>query len=127
MSYDVEFVKVDVPSGTPFPVSPQEADKLVKRRQALPDSGKLRKRLMELNGAKPGPDQAIDYVGNGLNYARFFVEKDRIRVENNCGVPELLKIYEALRNDCPGLAIYDIQSRQLHNAKSLLAWWSRPL
>ena len=127
MSYDMEFIQVTLPAGVTFPIEPQDADSFVKKPAAFEDPGKIRESLLKIDGTRPGPHESIDYLGRGLNYARFFVKRDLIHVENNCSAPELLRIYEKLVALYPELLIRDLQSRQLHNADSFQQWWSRPL
>jgi hypothetical protein len=87
----------------------------------------VRTTLLELDGAREGPDDTIDYVGKGLNYARLCVRKKAIHVDNSLNASELLKIYGKLSERYPSLLILDLQSRQLHSAASYADWWSRPL
>ncbi len=127
MGYDVEFIQLPSADGLKFPVPDADAKKLLKKATSFKDTAKVRDLLLKLPGAKAGKGDAIDYVGQGLNYARFTVKKDRIHVENNCGPRELLKIHEHLIAQLQNLCILDVQSGQLHTAKSLQEWWAKPL
>jgi hypothetical protein len=127
MGYDVDFVQLDVPPGTALPVEGASAKKLLKGRRPLTDTVAARAALLKVQGSKPGPNDAVDYVGAGLNYARLFIRPDAIHVENNCGVRELLKIYDTLKAALPGLLILDLQSGIVHDGASLQQWWARPL
>ena len=127
MGYDVEFIQIAAADGLPFPVPDAEAKKLLKKPAAFKDTAEVRELLLKLPGTKAGQGDAVDYVGQGLNYAKFTVKKDRIHVENNCGPKELLKIHGHLAAQLPNLFILDVQSGQLHTAKSLQEWWARPL
>ena len=127
MSYDVEFVRLGSVDGIDFPLAQAAAEKALKKPAAIGEPAAVRSWLLTLPGAKAGPGEAIDYIGQGLNYARLTVKPDRIHVENNCGPKELLKIYEHLNAKFPNLVIHDLQSGQVHTAKSLQEWWARPL
>jgi len=83
--------------------------------------------ILQLDGAKPALDDGIDYLGKGLSYARLFVRKDAIHVDNNLNGAELLKLYGKLNERYRQLLIFDLQSGQLHDATSYKEWWSRPL
>jgi hypothetical protein len=127
VSYDVEFISIELPAKTSFPVDAEKAKALVKKTSALPPREKVAERLLKVAGCKPGPDDAIDYMGKVLNYARLTIKKDRIHLENNCNPAELLKLYQAAREVCPHVVIRDLQTQQLHDPASWKAWWSRPL
>ena len=124
MGYDVEFVQVTVESDEPFP---RPARKGTVATAPFEDTAALRQALLGIEGARAGVEDTIDYLGQGLNYARFQVSQDAIRVDNNLNASELLKIYKALCELCPSLLILDLQSGQLHDAASYADWWSRPL
>lgn len=124
MSYDVEFVQI--PLG-PEMKPPVAAETLLDEAMPFDDAGAIRTMLIEMDGCKPGPDDSIDFMGRGLNYARFKFNPKAIYVENNCGAPELLKIYEQLLERFPTLLIHDLQSGKLHNTESFRQWWQRPL
>lgn len=127
MSYDVEFISIDLPDKMSFPIEADKAQKLVTKTTPLPPHEKVADRLMRLEGCKPGPGDSIDFMGKVLNYARLTIKGDRIHLENNCNPTELLKLYEAVREVCPHVVIRDLQTRQLHDPESWKAWWSRPL
>lgn len=127
MSYDVRFVQVPLPAGAEFPVAGAEAQAALKSATPIRDTAGIRELLLKVEGSRPGPNDAVDYVGRGLNNARMYVRPEGIHVENNCGPRELLKIYSELGRQLPNLYIFDLQSEQLHDARSLEAWWSRPL
>ena len=127
MGYDIEFIQLTVPSGTTFPVEPKLAAKLVKKAASFADPESVKAALLKLEGCRPGPKGAVDYLGRGLSYARISPRKDVVHVENNCSAADLLKILAHLQKNYPSLLILDMQSRQLHTAESYKAWWARPL
>jgi hypothetical protein len=127
LGYDVEFVLAPSTQGLKFPMEPAQAAKLLKKPAGIGEPAQVRDLLLALSGAKPGPGESIDYIGQGLNYARLTVKPDRIHVENNCGPRELLKIHEHLAGKFPSILIHDLQSGHLHTAKSLQEWWAKPL
>ena len=127
MSYDVRFVQVSLPPGIEPPVGGAAAQEALKSATPIEDTAGVRELLLKVEGSRPGPNDAVDYVGRGLNNARLYVRREGIHVENNCGPRELLKIYSELSKQLPNLYILDLQSEQLHDARSLEAWWSRPL
>lgn len=127
MGYDVEFIQVPPAPGLTFPVEAGQAPDLLGRALPITDPAAVRETLLSVQGCRPGPGDSIDFVGRGLSYARFFIQADRIHVENNCSANELLKVHDRLSQLLPGLLIYDLQSRQLHNAESFAAWWAKPL
>jgi hypothetical protein len=127
MGYDVQFIQVPVPSDITFPINAGDIEELLSNPISFESPKNTRTKLLELQGTRPGPEEAVDYVGSGMNYARLFIKNEAIHVENNCGAKELLKIYYHLLKVYPTLLIYDIQSRQLHSAISYEEWWSRPL
>ncbi|MHC4444218.1 MAG: hypothetical protein ACYTF1_24910 [Planctomycetota bacterium] len=127
MGYDVQFIQIPVPVDISFPVNADHMEELMSSPIVFDSLNKTKKKLLELKGTRPGPDETVDYIGNGMNYARLFVKKEIIHVENNCGAKELLNIYHHLLKVYPALLIYDLQSKQLHNAISYEEWWSRPL
>jgi hypothetical protein len=127
VGYDVEFIQVQLPPGMTFPVAGAQAEAAVKQVSPIADPVAVRDAVLNVRGCRPGPGEAIDFVGRGLSYARLLIQKDRIHVENNCSPSELIKIYEQIIELMPGLVILDLQSRQLHNAASFAAWWAKPL
>jgi hypothetical protein len=127
VGYDVEFMQVPLPPGATFPIAAAQAEALVRLVTTIADPVAVRDAVLNVRGCRPGPGEAIDFVGRGLSYARFFILKDRIRVENNCSPSELIKVYDQLTELMPGLVILDLQSRQLHDAASFAAWWAKPL
>ena len=127
MGYDVEFVQIRLSSKVVFPVDAAEGKKLRARAASFNDPNAVRKALLEIPGCRPGPGEAIDYVGRGLNCARLSIRQDAIHVENNCNARELLKLHEVLTRSYPDLLLVDLQSQQLHSAASFAEWWSRPL
>jgi len=127
VGYDVQFVQIPATVKVSFPVDADRAKVLLEKAQGLEDPDAVRSALLELEGCRPGPGDAVDYLGPGLNYARLFVRNDVVHVENNCSARELLKIYGKVVALQPALLILDLQSRQLHNAESYREWWSRPL
>lgn len=127
MSYDVQFIQVSAPKGTSFPVESKKAGQLVEKAKPFEQPDAIRKLLLEIEGTKPGPADAVDFMGRGLNYARLFVKDKAVHIENSCGAPELLKLYNKLLGAFPDLLILDLQNNQLHNADSFTEWWSRPL
>jgi hypothetical protein len=127
MGYDVQFIQIPVPSDITFPINANDVEDLLSSPISFDNPKKTKKKLLELQGTRPGPEEAIDYIGNGMNYARLFLKNEAIHVENNCGAKELLKIYHHLLKVYPALLIYDLQSKQLHSAISYEEWWSRPL
>ena len=83
--------------------------------------------MLNIEGCKPGPDDSIDFLGRGLNYAHLVIREKAVHVENNCGAPELLKLFNQLAAKFPSLMIYDLQNKQLHDADSFKHWWQKPL
>ncbi len=127
MGYNVEFLQIPVPPGMTFPVSAETAKSLKSNAIPFDDLESLRSEIQQMEGCRPGPEKSVDFLGRGLNYARLTIKKNRIHVENNASVPELLKIYRQLSEKYPTLIILDLQSRQLHNADSFSKWWAKPL
>ena len=127
MGYDVDFVQLSAPTGTVFPVEPKTAAKLLKKATPFGDPAAVRDILLTIEGTRPGPKDAVDYLGRGLSYARLTARRDTIHVENNCSAGELIKVHGQLAKLLPGLLILDLQSRQLHDAESFAAWWAKPL
>ncbi len=104
-----------------------QAEVLVRLATPIVDPVAVRDAILNVRGCRPGPGEAIDFVGRGLSYARFYILKDRVRVENNCSPGELIKVHGQIAYLLPGLLIFDLQSRQLHDAASFAAWWAKPL
>ncbi len=127
VGYDVEFVQIPVDSSTTFPVAPETARRLRNKAVPFSDPAAVSSLLLQMDGAKPALDDGIDYLGKGLSYARLFVRKDAIHVDNNLNGAELLKLYARLNERYRQLLILDLQSGQLHDAASYKEWWSRPL
>ena len=127
MGYDVQFIQIDVSSKTSFPVEEGKANKLLSRAGAFDDPEAVRAMLLEIEGCRPGPGDAVDFLGRGLSHARFFVKDEAIHVENDCSAGDLLKIFKRLAEDHPNLLILDLQSKQLHSPTSFAEWWARPL
>ena len=127
MGYDLEFIQVPTPPGTKFPVDEDRAADFITHALSFDDPGEVRAMLLDYDGTRQGSEDAIDYLGSGMSYARIFVRSKTLFVENNCGAKELLGLYEALAGMFPSLLIYDLQSKQLHDSDSYMAWWSRPL
>jgi hypothetical protein len=123
----MEFVQVTVAPEAAFPIAPALASGLLANAEAFEARKAVRTALLELDGAKEGPDDTVDYLGKGLNYARLCVTKKAIHVDNSLNASELLKIYRKLLEHYPSLLILDLQSGQLHSAASYADWWSRPL
>jgi hypothetical protein len=127
LGYDVEFIQVPTPRGTKFPVDADRAVDFMANVIGFDDPGLIREKLLDLDGARQGPEDAVDYLGQGMSYARIFVKDNVIFVENNCSARELLGIYEEMSKMFPSLLIYDLQSKQLHDSESYMAWWCKPL
>jgi len=127
VGYDLQFIQMPVPSDISFPIDVGDAEELLSNPTPFDNPDNTRTELLEIEGTRPGPDEAIDYLGQGMNYARLFVKNEAIYIENNCGAKDLLKIYHHLLKGYPALLILDLQSRQLHSALSYQEWWSRPL
>lgn len=127
MGYDVEFIQVPTPKGTKFPVDEVRAADFIANALTFDDPGYVRELLLDYDDTRPGPEDSIDYLGSGMSYARIFVRAKAIFVENNCSARELLGIYESLAGTFPSLLIYDLQSKQLHDSDSYMAWWNKPL
>ena len=127
MGYDIEFVQLTVPPGTKFPVEPESAVRLAKKTVPFADLQAVKTSLLNLEGCRPGPKDAVDYLGRGLSYARIFPRQAAIHIENNCSAADLLKVLAHLQKDYPTLLILDLQNKQLHTAESYKAWWARPL
>jgi hypothetical protein len=127
LGYNVEFIQIPPQPGVTFPIGAGQSETLVRQAMPLADSAAVREALLDMEGCKPALDDGIDFVGRGLSYARFFVRRDRIHVENNCSAGELIKVHTRLAELLPGLLIFDLQSRKLHDAASFAAWWAKPL
>ena len=126
MGYDLEFIQAAPAGGAKFPVQGEDAKALRKKADAF-DAAQTRGALLGLPGSKEGPAKAVDFVGKGLNYARFEIKAKAIHVDNNCGAAELLRVYGQLKVTFPSLLIVDLQSGDVHDAASFQQWWSRPL
>jgi hypothetical protein len=70
VGYDVEFVQLAVPPETVFPVEPKQAARLLKKAAPFTDPEAVKASLLKLEGCRPGPKGAIDFLGKGLSYAR---------------------------------------------------------
>jgi hypothetical protein len=127
LGYNVEFIQIAPQNGMTFPVGPAQSEALVRQAVPIANPAAVREVLLNVKGCKPGLDDGIDFVGQGLSYARFFILEDRIHVENNCSAKELIKVHGQLAELLPGLLILDLQNRQLHDAPSFAAWWAKPL
>ncbi|UCD29659.1 MAG: hypothetical protein JSV03_04035 [Planctomycetota bacterium] len=127
MGYDVQFIQMTVPSDISFPINADNAEEFLSNPVPFDNPETVGKKLLEIEGARPGPEKTIDYLGKGMSYARLFIETETIHVENNCGAGDLLKIYNHLLKTYPALLIFDLQSKQLHNASSYEEWWTSPL
>lgn len=127
MGYDLEFVQIPQPAGLSFPLGGPHAEALISQATPIADPAPVRAALLKVPGCRPGPGDAVDYLGRGLSYARFTIQANRVHVENNCSASELLKVHAQLAAALPGLLIHDLQSRQLHTPESYAAWWARPL
>jgi hypothetical protein len=127
LGYDVEFIQVPTPAGTEFPVDEDHASEFIAHALTFDDPGEICALLLDYDGTRQGPEESIDYLGSGMSYARIFVRAKAIFVENNCSAKELLGIYEELARRFPSLLIYDLQSKQLHDSDSYMAWWNGPL
>lgn len=127
MGYDVDFIRVPHQGGKRLPIEAGAAQALVRGALPIDQPDLVRTTLLRLPGAKLGPDEAIDYLGQGLSYAKLFVRKTAIHVDNNLNSKELLKIYSHLLGTLPDLLILDLQNGRLHDATSYAEWWSRPL
>lgn len=127
MGYDLELIQVPTPKGTTFPVKAETAATLLAGVLPLAGTEQVTQVLLGIEGMREGPGGSIDYLGKGMSYARFRVGGKGIHVENNCSAKDLVRIYTRLVERYPSLLIHDLQSRQLHNADSFLAWWAKPL
>ena len=127
VGYDVELVQIQLGAKIRFPVKPAKAKELRSQALAFKDTDAVQNALLSMQGCRPGPDETVDYLGRGLSYARFTVKTDAIHVQNDSSPKEFSKIYESLIEAWPNLLIFDLQNGQLHNAKSFLEWWSKPL
>ena len=128
MGYDVQFIQVDPSAKATFPIDGDSAEKLCAKATPFTDLNAIRETLLASDGFRPGPEaDAVDFMGKGLSYARLFVRAEAIHIENNANARDLLAIYHQLRVHSPTLVILDLQTKQLHDAKSFSAWWSRPL
>jgi len=127
VGYDIQLIQVPVPSEITFPIDESAAKEYLANPILFDDLEAVKVKLLEIDGTRPGPENSIDYFGQGLNYARFRIDKEAIHMENNCGARELLKMYHHVLKSYPTLLIYDLQSKQLHSAISFEEWWSRPL
>jgi hypothetical protein len=127
MGYDVEFIVMNPPAGTSFPVDSKVVHKLLAANAQTLDAKLVGNALLGIPGSKAGPGGAVDYLGAGLGYARLTVKPKAIHVENNCGPKDLLKIQAALTAKLGAVFIHDLQSGQLHDADSFTKWWSKPL
>jgi hypothetical protein len=127
VGYDVEFIQVPLPPDLEPPIPAQTARSLVENAIPFEDPQAVQNELLKLEGCKAGAENTVDFLGRGLNYARLIVRDKTVHVENNCGAPELLKLYNQLAEKYPSLLIYDLQNKQLHNADSFKQWWQKPL
>jgi len=127
VGYNVELVLMVTPANTVFPVEAPKAKRLRSQAKPFEDAQAVREVLLSIQGCRPGPGDTVDYLGRGFSYARFSVRTSAIHVENDCSGKELLVIYDSLIKTWPNLLIFDLQSEQLHNGKSFLEWWSKPL
>jgi hypothetical protein len=119
VGYDVEFIQVTVPANTHFPVAPDKARPLRRKASPFADPKKVQAALLKIEGCRPGPRQAVDYLGRPMSYARFSIKTDAIYVENDCNGKELVKIHEALADILPNLFNFDLQSQQLHDRSAI--------
>ncbi len=126
MGYDLEFIQAETDPGLSFPLQGDAAATARKNSRPV-DADDIREALLALEGCRPGPGKTVDFLGKGLNYARFDMKPKAIHVDNNCGAAELLRVYEHLRGVCPDLLIVDLQSGHVHDSASFQQWWSRPL
>ncbi len=127
MGYNVEFIQVPLPPDLEPPIQAQTARSLMENALPFEDPHAVQKVLLNMEGCKPGPENSIDFLGRGLNYARLTIHEKTVHVENNCGAPELLKLFNHVADKYPSLMIYDLQNKQLHNANSFTQWWQKPL
>jgi hypothetical protein len=127
VGYDVELIQVAIGNECSFPITAEHFDRGEAGIEPFDSVEDICTSLLRLEGARPGPDETVDYLGQGLNHARFQVRPKAIHVENNLNAVELLKIYKHLLAICPRLLIHDLQSGQLHDAASFADWWTRPL
>jgi hypothetical protein len=127
VGYDVELVQLTVEPEGAFPLSADQASSGEDAYQPFASVEQVRNKLLELEGARSGPDASVDYLGRGLNHARFVVTREGIHVDNHLNATELVKVYTHLKQSYPALLIRDLQSGQLHNAASYAEWWTRPL
>lgn len=127
MGYDVELIQIAVGPEAAFPTAAEDIGRDGGAHEPFASVDEVRAALLRLDGTRPGPDKTIDYLGRGLNHARFHVWLEAIHVDNNLNAAELLKIYKYLLSRYPLLLIHDLQSGQLHNAASFADWWTRPL
>jgi len=127
VGYDVELIQIAVEPEQSFPISADEVRSRELRCEPFASIEQVRATLLQLQGTRSGPDGTVDYLGQGLNHARFRIQPDAIHVDNNLNAAELLKIYTHLVQTYPRLLIHDLQSGQIHNAASYADWWTRPL
>ncbi len=126
MGYDLEIIPVRVPAGTVFPVEKAAATTILE--QATPmDAQRVRGALLATKGCKPGPGDAVDYVGQGLSYARMTVTERAVHLDNNAGPRDLEAICQSLEAALGPVVIRDLQSGRLHTPESYRQWLSRPL
>lgn len=127
MGYDVEFVRIKVSGKVKFPVESAESGQHLQESIAFGKVADVRGLLLAIEGCREGPENTIDFMGQGLSYARLSVGRKGIHVDNNCSARELLKLFGELKKTFPELLIHDLQSNCLHTAESFTEWWSRPL
>lgn len=127
MGYDVELIAMKTRPQTGFPLDQAAAERQIAAAALQLDAEQIKQILLAIPGAKPGPDDSIDYLGAGLGYARLFIKPAAVHVENNCSPKDLLKMQAALQDKLGHVFIYDLQSRQLHDVESFTKWWSQPL
>lgn len=127
MGYDVELIQITTEPEATFPTVAEDIGREGAAREPFASVEDVRTALLRLDGTRPGPDDTVDYLGGGLNHARFHVRPEAIHVDNNLNAAELLKIYKHLLSNYPLLLIHDLQSGQLHDAASYADWWTRPL
>jgi len=127
VGYNVDLIQIPPQIAADYPAEGEFAEELISKAIPFDDVETVRRILLTINGTKSSTDGGIDYLGRGLSYARIYVNVNAVHIDNNLSCEELIKIYHRLLEKYRSLAILDLQSRQLHDADSFRAWWSRPL
>ncbi|MHC4479167.1 MAG: hypothetical protein ACYTF1_12475 [Planctomycetota bacterium] len=130
LCYDLEFVQVQVPSKTSFPIDEKQTAKLLGTKARFKNISAVSKVLLS---HKRTWDKTVNftsrivYEGSSMNFVTFTIRRDAIHVESDGGghTRELLDVYEMLLKRFPTLLILDLYSKQLYDTASFAEWWPR--